>query len=136
ACMVPFVIIAAASADFLAAYPKAVKAAGLNSSDEISKFILFELAYGFDFLSIEFFFRGFLIIAFIKYAGMRAVIPAACFYCCIHLGKPMAEAISSFFGGLLLGILSYQTLSIWGGVLVHLGIAWLMEMAAYISYHF
>ena len=89
-----------------------------------------------DFLSIEFFFRGFLIITFIRYCGMRAIVPAACFYCCVHLGKPMAEAISSFFGGLLLGIISYNTLSIWGGLLIHVGIAWMMEIAAYVGHHF
>lgn len=136
ALMVPLVLLAATLPSFLAAYPKAIRDAGLYSSDNISRFILFELAYGLDFLSIEFFFRGFLIIAFIRYAGMRAIIPAACFYCCIHLGKPMPEAISSFFGGLLLGIISYHTRSIWGGLLIHVGIAWLMEITAYIIHHF
>lgn len=134
--MIPLIIIAASLPDFLHAYPKAMKEAGLYPAHNIPRLIFFELAYGLDFLSIEFFFRGFLIIAFIKYFGMRAIVPAACFYCCIHLGKPMAEAISSFFGGLLLGIISYHTLSIWGGLLIHLGIAWLMEIAAYISHHF
>ena len=134
--MVPLVLLAALTPDFLNNYPKALRSAGLYSSDNLSRFILFELAYGLDFLSIEFFFRGFLIIAFIRYCGMRAIIPAACFYCCIHLGKPMPEAISSFFGGLLLGVISYHTLSIWGGLLIHIGIAWLMEIAAYVSHHF
>lgn len=136
ACMIPLIFAAALLPDFLNAYPKAIRDAGLYSSDSVYRYALFELAYGFDFLSIEFFFRGFLIIAFIKYFGMRAIVPAACFYCCIHFGKPMPEAISSFFGGLLLGIISYHTLSIWGGLFIHLGIAWLMEIAAYISHHF
>jgi hypothetical protein len=30
---------------------------------------------------------------------------------------------------MLLGIVVYNTRSIWGGLLVHLGIAWMMEMA-------
>lgn len=136
AMMIPLVLLAASTTDFLNNYPKALRNAGLYSSDSLSKFIVFELAYGLDFLSIEFFFRGFLVIAFIRYCGMRAIIPAACFYCCIHLGKPMPEAISSFFGGLLLGIISYHTLSIWGGLFIHIGIAWLMEMAAYAAHHF
>lgn len=134
--MIPLVLLAASTTDFLNNYPKAQTNGGLSPSDSVSKFIIFELAYGFDFLSIEFFFRGFLIIAFMRYCGMRAIIPAACFYCCIHLGKPMAEAISSFFGGLLLGMISYHTLSIWGGLFIHIGIAWLMEVAAYVSHHF
>lgn len=136
AMMVPLVLLAASRPDFLAAYPKAIRNAGLYSSDSISRFILFELAYGLDFLSIEFFFRGFLIIAFTRYTGMRGIVPAACFYCCIHLGKPMPEAVSSFFGGLLLGIISYHTRSIWGGLLIHVGIAWLMEITAYFIHHY
>lgn len=136
AMMVPLVIAAATLPGFLNTYPKALTSAGIYPLDGLPAFILFELAYAFDFLSIEFFFRGFLIIAFIRYCGMRAIIPAACFYCCIHLGKPMPEAISSFFGGLLLGIISYHTLSIWGGLIIHIGIAWLMEIAAYTVQHF
>ena len=134
--MIPLIVVAATLPDFLNTYPKAMREAGLYPAHNIPRLVFFELAYGLDFLSIEFFFRGFLIIAFIKYFGMRAIVPAACFYCCIHLGKPMAEAISSFFGGLLLGIISYHTLSIWGGLLIHLGIAWMMELATYISHHF
>jgi hypothetical protein len=42
----------------------------------------------------------------------------------------MGECVSSFFGGLVLGILSYRTGSIAAGVLVHVGIAWLMEAVA------
>jgi hypothetical protein len=52
----------------------------------------------------------------------------AVFYCAIHFGKPMAECISSFFGGIILGVITYNTRTIWGGVIVHLGIAWLMEI--------
>ncbi|MBO9572716.1 MAG: hypothetical protein J7497_11000, partial [Chitinophagaceae bacterium] len=80
------------------------------------KTILFELCYGIDFFTIELFFRGFTILAFIKYAGKDAILPMAVFYCAIHFGKPVAECISSYFGGL-----------IWGGLVVHLGIAWMME---------
>ncbi|MBP9098540.1 MAG: CPBP family intramembrane metalloprotease, partial [Ferruginibacter sp.] len=81
----------------------------------------------------EFFFRGFLILSMVKLCGKQCIVPAACFYCCIHLGKPMGEAISSFAGGLLLGIISYHTKSIWGGFIIHLGIAGLMELAGFIS---
>ena len=45
----------------------------------------------------------------------------------------MGEAISSFFGGLLLGIVSYNTGSILGGLLVHLGIAWMMEIGGFLG---
>jgi hypothetical protein len=43
----------------------------------------------------------------------------------------MGEAISSFFGGLLLGIISYNTKSIQGGFILHVGIAAMMEIAGF-----
>ena len=69
-----------------------------------------------------------------KICGKHCIIPVACFYCTIHFGKPMGEAISSFFGGMLLGIVSFNTGSIWGGLMVHLGIAWLMEIGGWIGF--
>jgi hypothetical protein len=53
----------------------------------------------------------------------------AIFYCTIHFGKPLGECISSFFGGIILGVVSYHTRTIFGGFMVHVGIAWLMELA-------
>ena len=73
------------------------------------------------------------VIGFIKWVGKDAILPMACFYCTIHFGKPMGECISSYFGGLLLGIVACNTRSIYGGLMVHLGIAWLMEIGGYIG---
>jgi len=133
--MLPMIAWASTQADFLAYYPK------LNSverflSKESSTWlhrVVYEMAYGTDFFSVELFFRGFLVLAFIRWAGEDAILPMACFYCTIHFGKPMAECISSFFGGLLLGAVSYHTRSIYGGLTVHLGIAWMMEIGGYIG---
>ncbi|MFT3979315.1 MAG: CPBP family intramembrane metalloprotease [Ferruginibacter sp.] len=133
--MIPLVLLAASRESFGNVYPKSLYEGGLQPGSNCLQLIFFETCYGFDFFSIEFFFRGFLILAFAKYFGMRAIVPAACFYCCIHLGKPAAEAASSFFGGLLLGIISYNTKSIWGGLFIHLGIAWMMEVAAWLIHH-
>jgi hypothetical protein len=95
--------------------------------------VIFELSYGSDFVGIEFFFRGFLVLAFMRWAGKEAVLPMACFYCTIHFGKPLGECISSYFGGLLLGVVIANTRSVWGGLMVHLGIAWMMELGGYIG---
>jgi membrane protease YdiL (CAAX protease family) len=130
ACMVPIVVVAGLLPGFLNTYPVVLKIVGEDVPNRIAASGLFELCYAFDFFSIEFFFRGFLILAFTRICGMHAIIPAAVFYCCIHLGKPMPEAISSFFGGLLLGIISYHNKSIWGGLIIHIGIAWLMEIVS------
>lgn len=128
--MVPLIFLAATQNDFLSAYPKLNT---VSSATEWWQKILFELSYGTDFFTIEFFFRGFLVLAFAKWAGKNAILPMACFYCTIHFGKPLGECISSYFGGILLGIVVYNTRSIWGGLIVHLGIAWLMEIAGYLG---
>src|SRR5437763_17220024 len=98
-----------------------------------ARFVLLVLAYGSDFFSIVLFFRGFLVLAFLKWVGPAAILPMACFYCTIHFGKPLGECISSYFGGILLGIVVCNTRSIYGGLIVHLGIAWLMEIGGYIG---
>ena len=127
--MLPLIIWAACQNSFLHMYPRAHFVEHLEVKQDFFHYLVFECSYGFDFVSIELFFRGFLILAFMRIAGMQCILPAACFYCCIHLGKPMPEAISSFFGGLILGTVSYHSKSIWGGFIVHLGIAWMMEVA-------
>lgn len=128
--MVPLLALAATQKDFQSVYPKAQVLKNIPARGW--QYAVYELCYGFDFISIEFFFRGFLILALANICGTHCVLPMACFYCAIHLGKPMGEAISSFWGGLLLGIVSYNTASVWGGLIVHLGIAWLMEVAGWL----
>ena len=132
---IPLVAIASTQSDFLAVYPKAKLLNNVPMNNWIDKwrYLVFELCYGFDFVSIEFFFRGFLILSLMRICGMHCIIPVACFYCAIHFGKPMGEAISSFFGGTLLGIIAYNTGSIWGGLIVHLGIAWMMETGGWLG---
>jgi hypothetical protein len=131
--MLPLIAVASTQKDFLMMYPKLQ--ASLSATEHFTWFhkFLFELSYGTDFFSIEIFFRGFLILAFIKWVGNDAILPMACFYCTIHFGKPLGECISSYFGGLILGIVVYNTRMIWGGLMVHLGIAWLMEVGGYVG---
>ena len=133
--MVPLIAAASTQPDFLSVYPKVKNILPLppGAGPEWLYKLLFELSYGTDFISVEFFFRGFLIVGFIKWAGREAILPMACFYCSIHFGKPFGECVSSYFGGLLLGIVSFHTRSIYGGLIVHLGIAWLMEVGGYIG---
>lgn len=134
--MIPLIALAGTQKDFLQMYPKAKFLEQLDLPAKKWHYIIYELCYGFDFVSIEFFFRGFLILSLLKICGPHCIIPVACFYCTIHFGKPMGEAISSFWGGLLLGIISFNTQSIWGGLIVHLGIAWLMEAGSWLGLMF
>jgi hypothetical protein len=132
AAMSPLIIGAGFFSSFTDYYPTARKLQYM--SEHLHPMWLYtlgyELAYGFEFFHIEFFFRGFMILAFVKYAGSKAILPAAVFYCFVHFGKPMGECISSYFGGIILGILSFRTRSIAAGVMVHIGIAWMMEAVA------
>lgn len=133
--MLPLIALASTQPDFLAVYPKLRSVEGVFNDPHTTTWhkLLFELSYGTDFITIEFFFRGFLILAFARYAGKDAILPMACFYCTIHFGKPAGECISSYFGGLILGIVVYNTRSVFGGLIVHLGIAWLMEAGGYLG---
>ncbi|MEI7472394.1 MAG: CPBP family intramembrane glutamic endopeptidase [Chitinophagaceae bacterium] len=131
--MAPMIVLASTQPDFLAMYPKAQFINALRFSQESWRWVVYEICYGFDFVSIEFFFRGFLILALLNICGKQCIVPVACFYCTIHFGKPLGEAISSFWGGLLLGIVSFNTRSIWGGLMVHLGIAWMMEVGGWLG---
>ncbi len=93
----------------------------------------FEVFYLSNFISIEFFFRGFLIFSFVRLLGPQVVLPAVCCYAVLHFGKPFAEAFSSIFGGYILSILALKTKNLWGGVLVHAGIAGMMELFTWLT---
>lgn len=133
--LVPLIALASTRPDFLHTYPK-VKNIGFLSGYTHPVWpwkALYELSYGLDFLSIELFFRGFLVIGLARYAGQYAILPMAAFYCTIHFGKPLGECISSLFGGLALGVIAWRTRSILGGLIVHLGLAWMMELGGWIG---
>jgi hypothetical protein len=136
--VLPLVALAATQHDFQLVYPKLQN---LSFLDGVARptwpwKLLYELSYGLDFLGIELFFRGLLVIALLRFAGTDAILPMAAFYCTIHFGKPLGECISSFFGGLILGVLAARTRTIYGGLIVHLGLAWAMELAGWIAHLF
>lgn len=127
--IVPFIILAASTTGFQEAYPK-IKTV-LHHQPTLAKAFHFEAAYTLNFIAIEVFFRYILIIVLAKYCGPVCIMAMATFYCTIHFGKPLAECISSFFGGILLGIIAYEYKTIKGGILLHLTIAYTMEIAGY-----
>ncbi|MBS1782846.1 MAG: CPBP family intramembrane metalloprotease [Bacteroidetes bacterium] len=135
--MLPLITAAATQRDFLDTYPRMFHT-GLLNNNLTNRLLNFgyELCYSIDFVNTEFFFRGFLILGFSRFVGAKAILPMCVFYVAIHFEKPLAETISSFFGGWLLGILAYETKSIYGGIIVHLGIALLMEVVAIAAHSF
>lgn len=129
-CLIPVVIIACFQKDFLHAYPRFANTLKVETDYKSALGGLFELSYGVDLAMNEFFFRGFIVLAFSKFLGRGIILPMVLFYVFIHFGKPLGETISSFFGGLTLGIIAYETRSIYGGIILHVGIAWMMEIGA------
>ena len=96
--MVPLIGLASTQSDFLQVYPKAklLNKIPMHSWVDRWRYVVFELCYGFDFVSIEFFFRGFLILALMRICGMHCIIPVACFYCAIHLGNQWQKPSAAF----------------------------------------
>lgn len=130
------IAIASFQQDFQAQYPyfKNLNISRIaRLSDHSDNFIIasLETAYLSRFLFVEFFFRGLLIFALVRYLGNEVVLPVAIAYCILHFGKPWLEALSSLFGGYILGVLALRTRSIFGGVILHMGIAFLMELFAF-----
>jgi hypothetical protein len=135
AIVLPLILWASFQSDFLQTYPRyrTREVADFYGISNVLPTAVFESFYGLDFVSTEFFFRGFMVLAFARFMGSGAVFPMVTVYAFLHFEKPLAEAISSVFGGLALGIISYSTRSIYGGIMVHLGVAWMMEAAAFLQ---
>ena len=129
----PIIFYFGSTPAFLENYPRLQRVNFMQSigSRQWITATLFELSYAFDFLFVEVYFRGFLVLAFIRYCGNAAILPMAALYCTIHFGKPAVECVSSFFGGILLGVISYHSRSVIAGLVLHLGIGWLMELAGW-----
>lgn len=137
--MIPLILAASFQKDFLQMYPIYKKTfpqliIDKYNTPELVLVSIFELSYSFSFFIVELVFRGYFIFALVKIMGKEVVLPMATTYCVLHFGKPLGEAISSFFGGYLLGLIALKTENIYGGILVHIGIALLMEFFAFIQY--
>ena len=135
--MVPLITAASFLPSFQSSYPR-ISPWMIDGVFGLNQFwitAIFEIAYGFNFTFIELMYRGALVIGMVRILGKDAILPMAVVYCVLHFGKPMGEAISSIFGGYILGIIAYRTRNILGGVIIHMGVAWLMETAAFIQHY-
>ena len=131
--VLPFIALASFENSFQNYYPTYKS----NSSAEILNWpawlpmFIYEFVYGLDFFNTEFIFRGFMVIGLAHILGKDAIMPMVSVYCFLHFGKPSGEAVSAILGGYVLGVIAFYSRSIWGGVIVHIGIAWMMELLAY-----
>ena len=120
-----FVVLVSLGEDFVNHYPF-YRQAGRSWVD----LLMWELLYMSQFVFLEFFFRGFMLNALRPAIGANAIWVMCVPYMMIHLPKLALEATGAILFGLFLGILALQSRSIWGGVLVHAGVALSMDMAA------
>jgi len=121
----PAVIVAAKQQSFYQTYPFFKWA---NQSTYY--FISWELLYALQFISLEFFFRGYMLGGLKPRFGTSAIFLMIVPYCMIHYGKPMPETLGAIGAGIILGTLAMRTRSIWGGVLIHIAVAWTMDYLA------
>lgn len=123
--VLPTVVIVSFMGDFKHYYPF-YDEAGRSWFD----FFCWELVYGLQFLSLEFFFRGFLLQSLKRTLGAYSIFVMVVPYCMIHFGKPFLEANAAIVAGIVLGTLALKTGSIWCGVLIHMSVAVSMDVAA------
>ena len=123
--VLPAMVLVASQPDFGTYYPFYKL-----SSRSWADFMAWELMYWMQFLSLEMFFRGWMLGAMRKSIGAAAIFVMAVPYCMIHYGKPYLEANGAIVAGIVLGSLAMHTRSIYAGFLVHVTVAFLMDFLA------
>lgn len=123
-----FAVLASFREDFAAHYPF-YKDARRSWSD----LLMWEAIYLIQFVGVEFFFRGFLLNSLRVPLGSLSIAVMCLPYLMLHFPKPWLEATGAIGFGFFLGVLALRSRSIWGGVLVHAGVALSMDLAAMIQ---
>ena len=122
----PLILLASRSSEFQATYPFF-----RPQGDDLGiGFFVFEAVYCVQFLAIEFFFRGFIVLGLKPRLGGLSVLVMLAPYCMIHYYKPFPEAMGAIGAGLLLGTLAYRTGTIVYGWFLHYGVALTMDLLA------
>lgn len=125
--MLPLVFLVSTQDSFLLKYPFYRPI----SADQIyPNLLIWELFYFLQFISLEFFFRGFLVHGLKEEIGDYSVLVMVIPYCMIHFQKPFLETIGAIFAGLILGYLSLRKKSIVTGIALHFSVAITMDLFA------
>lgn len=90
--------------------------------------VVWEVAYLVQFIALEFLFRGVMLEGLRRWLGYGAVFVMTIPYCMLHFQKAWPESLGSIAAGIILGCLAMKYRSIWGGVLVHGGVAVSMDL--------
>jgi hypothetical protein len=135
--ILPILAVVSFTPDFLSYYPtyKPWNFGNVFDRPVWLNTAIFETIYISDFLMVEMIFRGALVIGMASILGRTAVLPMIVVYVTLHFGKPVMETISALFGGYFLGALAFQTRHIWGGVIIHMGIAFIIELLRFFQHY-
>jgi hypothetical protein len=121
--VLPAVIAVSYTRGFLRAYPL-YKEAGAS----VEHLAIWWAIYAISFFTIEFFYRGFLLAMLRRSLGLYGVFVMMVPYVMIHFTKPFAESMGAILTGVVLGLLAFGTRSIWFGFLIHVSVAFTMDL--------
>lgn len=122
----PVVWLASQRPEFRATYPFYRPRPGPLGTD----YLLFEIAYCLQFLCVEYFFRGVMVLGLKPLLGRASILVMLAPYCMIHFHKPMLEAFGAIGAGLVLGHLAWRTGTIVYGWFLHYAVALSMDLLA------
>lgn len=121
------VILVSSRADFQANYPF------LSTPANWPELLIWEICYITQFIALEFFFRGFMVLGLRKHVGNTAAVLIMLLpYVMIHFGKPLLETCGALIAGAVLGLLSLRNGSMAGGACLHVMVAVQMDLFALI----
>ena len=123
--LLPVLVLASRNPAFRETYPF-YRQVGRSTFDLLA----WELQYALTFLCVEFFFRGYLLFGLRRALGSHAIFVMTVPYCLLHALKPAAESFGAIVAGIVLGTLALASGSIWFGVLIHVSVAWTMDLLA------
>lgn len=125
--LVPWLLFFSRTGSFQARYPFY----GLQTDEPLwPRFWVWEVFYATQFLCLEFFFRGFVLHGTRHRFGAYSIFVMTVPYCMIHYGKPMPETFGAIGAGIVLGLMSLKTRSIWLGAVLHVAVALSMDLLA------
>ena len=110
---------------FLRTYPLA-KYAG----DSWTFIAIWELSYGFQFVGVEFFFRGVMLFGAVRLLGPWVIPMMVVPYVMLHFQKPWLESTGAIIAGTVLAVVALRTRSIFAGIAIHTAVAWTMDFLA------
>jgi hypothetical protein len=121
--IIPCVLIVSFEKGFQSTYPFYLP----PRQNFMMKMLTWELFYAFQFITLEFFFRGFIVHGLKHKMGIYSIFAMVLPYCMIHFGKPLPECLGSIIAGIVLGTLSYRYKSVILGACIHITVAITMD---------